>query len=163
MTITALLINLVYNPVFFSTIATNEYDVIFANRAFVEGGANSPLESITSKLKQRLGSALTGLLASMRTPSRHLVAVVVDESMVANDSVKQVVPAFFKYDINSPKNFNPYHWMCETNDGDTRENRREHPCSAIVSKVKAHAERWHIMGWDIDYCLSKPVEGREAA
>ncbi|KAL9626699.1 MAG: hypothetical protein Q9164_007815 [Protoblastenia rupestris] len=176
--LSSLPLHLMYNSVFYSTIATNEYDVVFANEAFVEGGPNSSWNEVKfpgidhiqaqAKTWERLDrlACLNAYAVEFLNTRRHLVAVVVDNSMVFNDSVKHVVPASFEYDISSPQTFDPYTWICETNDGDTRygwtngEGHRTYHCFAIVSKVKAHAERWHTMGWDVDYCLSEPVEGK---
>jgi hypothetical protein len=66
-------LHLMYNSVFFSTIATNEYDVIFATEAFVGGGPNGGYDEIgfsglkDTRLKQKPGTVLKILTASMRT------------------------------------------------------------------------------------------------
>ena len=176
-------LHLMYNSVFFSTIATNEYDVVFANEAFVEGGPNGSwdeaefpgINHIQAQAKswERLDklSCLNAYAVEFLNTRRHLVVVVVDNAMVVNASVKDVKPAFFEYDKSSPMNFNPYSWICRAPHGETRYGwtEEENPlnvnsnnvhCAAIVSKVKAHAERWHIDSWDVDYCLSERVEGK---
>ena len=157
-------LHLMYNSVFFSTIATNEYDVVFANEAFVQGGPNSSwneanfpgiyLNHVQAQAKrwERLDklSCLNAYAVDFLNTRRHLVAVIVDNAMVVNDSVKLVMPAVFEYRKGSLFYFDSYGWICCASDGETRygwteeENFTRHPCSAIVSKVKAHAERWHI-------------------
>lgn len=73
-------LHLMYNSVFFSTIATNEYDVFFVTEAFVEGGHRVLMmrqnleDSRTSKLTRRHGTASktshasTHMLPSFSTP-----------------------------------------------------------------------------------------------
>ena len=171
-------LHLMYNSVFFSTIATNEYDIVFANEAFVRGGLQgtydkiqfSGIEDVQAEAKtwERLEKVgcINAYATEFLSTRRSLVAVVVDKTMAANESVKRVVPYLFNYPANTPNTFNPYGWICDAADGDSRygltqtEMTSDYHCSLILPKVKAHVDRWHSNGWDIDYCLSERVEGK---
>lgn len=171
-------LHLMYNSVFFSTIATNEYDVVFATEAFVQDGAQGAydevkfqgLEAVRTQAKtwERLEriDCINAYATEFLSTRRGLVAVVIDDTMAANESVKRVVPYHFDYNPNSPYSFNPYGWICDASDAEERygfdatETDPYYHCSLKLAKVKAHADRWRSNGWDIDYCLSEVVEGK---
>lgn len=164
-------LHLMYNSVFFSTIASNEYDIIFANEAFVLGGSQGTynetkfpsIQDIPAKAKtwDRLQRAdcINAYATEFLDSRRGLVAVIVDNTTAENDSVKYVLPyRFNKFDL--------YGWICNTTDTKSRygftdvESGPRSRCSKSVSKVKANADRWNLLGFDIGYCLSEEVEGR---
>lgn len=169
-------LHLMYNSVFFSTLATNEYKLVFANETFVEGGPNSAydkkrfkrIEDIQAQVKtwDRLENAacINAYATEFLSTRRDLVVVVVDDEVTENASVKRVEDYLFDFNQDFPGEFDPYGWICDSNDGITlygftqKENEREYHCSAKVSKVKANANRWRFDKWDIEYCLSEPVE-----
>lgn len=94
------------------------------------------------------------------------MAVVLDNTVANHSSVKRVIPYKFYFDLDIRDRFNPYRWICDASDGDSRygfepwEMRRDYHCSNSVSKVKAHADRWQSNGWEIKYYLSEPIEGK---
>lgn len=169
-------LHLMYNSVFFSTIATNEYDVVFATEVFVQGGPEGAYDEtefpgledtqVQAKTWDRLERAdcINAYATEFLNTRRSLVAVVVDDAVPRNNSVKRVVPHYIRF--GSAFTFNPYGWICDASDGVSRYNFTEeeksshYKCFAKVAKVKAHADRWNSNGLDIDYCLSEPVEGR---
>jgi hypothetical protein len=164
-------LHLMYNSVLFSTIAANEYDIIFATEAFFQGGPEGTykdthfrrLDDVQAKAKtwDRLERAecINAYAIEFLNTRRNLVAVVIDDKVLANNSVKLVEPYIHPLG-------DAYSWICDADDGISRygytqdEMRGYTPCSSKLSKVKAHADRWRSNGWDIDYCLSESVEGR---
>jgi hypothetical protein len=171
-------LHLMYNSVFFSTIATNEYDIIFANEAFIDGGPQGAyneteypgIQDIPAQAKtwDRLERAdcINAYATDFLNTRRALVAVIVDNTTAQNDSVKRVLPYLFDFSIDNPDSFDPYAWICEASDAMSRygftdeEMTSSYHCSQSVPKVKAHADRWNSLGFDIDYCLSEAVEGK---
>lgn len=171
-------LHLMYNSVFFSTIATNEYDIVFATEAFVQGGPGGSynetkyrdLEKTQALAKtwERLENAdcIDAYATEFLNTRRNLVAVVVDKDSAPNSSVKRVVPYLYQFSADVPDAFNPYAWICDAPDGLVRygyteeEDSQYYRCSTKLSKVRTNAARWNSNGWDIDYCLSERVEGR---
>lgn len=171
-------LNLMYNSVFYSTIGTNEYDIVFANEAFVQGGPGGvynetayPDLEITqaiAKTWERLerGDCINAYATEFLSTRRNLVAVVMDNTPVVNDSVKQVVPCLFEYSTYSASSFDPYDWICNAHDSDlrygftTKELWNLPHCSSRLPKIRTHSESWNSYGWDINYCLSERIEGK---
>lgn len=93
------------------------------------------------------------------------MAVVVDDTTAENEAVKQIVPYLLNEDTINPTRYNPYQWICDTKDGESRygytppETSRDYPCSTKLPSIRANADRWRVLGWDIDYCLSEQVPG----
>jgi hypothetical protein len=172
-------LHLVYNSVFFSTIASNEYEVVFANASFVHGGPQGVYDKtkfpiindtqIRAKSWDRLEPAacINSYATEFLNTRRNLVVVVFRNEKSRNDSsVQEVVSNTFNFTIQKPDAFDPYRWICDTGDGDHRydfdksEMKSDSRCSSKVSKVKTYSNMWHWQEWDIDYCLSEPVEGK---
>jgi hypothetical protein len=165
-------LHFLYNSVVYYSIATNEYDIVFASEAFVQGGPQASYNETQfpqakdiqtqAKTWDRLEPAecINAYATEFLNTRRNLVAVVVDNTTAENDTVKRIEQYSFTL-------FDFYDWICDT-DGDdgvsrygytAEEARGQYHCSAIVSKVKANADRWRPRGWDIDYCLSEQVTG----
>jgi hypothetical protein len=169
-------LHLMYNSVFFSTIAANEYDIIFAIEAFIKGGPDagyndtefSDLLAVQAKAKtwdrlERL-DCINAYATEFLNTRGSLVAVINDPATAKNDSVKQIMPYRFQYDQNYPGSFDAYGWICAADDaieryGFTYQETSIIPCSTKLAKVRANADRWHSYEWNIDYCLSEPVKG----
>ena len=171
-------LHLMYNSVFFSTLATNSYDIIFATGTFLEddlgSGYNitkfSKIEETQAQARtwERLeNSACINVYADeFVNTHRNVIAVVTEHSTTANDSVKEIREYLLDYS-NASFIKHRYSWICEATDGASRYNFTEHevddddiPCSGKVSKVKDHSDRWQFHGWDIEYCMSERAEGR---
>lgn len=179
-------LHLMYNSVFFSTIAANEYDVVFAYESFIEGGPQglyskaqfANIEDIQAQAKtwDRLEpiACINSYATEFLSTRRNLVAVVQPKtspdgtplrSMSRNGSVERVISHTFRFDNQKPGTFDFYNWICQAPDGNTRygldasEMSSSYPCSLKLSKIRTHSDRWHSNGWDIKYCLSEPVKG----
>ena len=180
-------LHLMYNSVFFSTIATNEYDFVFAYENFIEGGpqglyhkAQFPdIEDIQAQAKtwDRLEpiACINSYATEFLNTRRNLVAVISPKTSLdgtplrsgsGNGSVEGVISNTFRFDNQKPNTSDFYNWICDTSDGNTRygldalEMGPSYPCSLKVSKIRAHSDRWRSNGWDIKYCLSEPVKGK---
>jgi hypothetical protein len=169
-------LHLMYNSVFFSTIATNDYNIIFANDAFVQGGPQGSynetqypgLKEIQTQAKSWEFLSKTDCINSYATEflntRRDLVAVIVDSTSTINDSVKGVLPFEFEYDQSRPSAFSAYGWICDASDGASRygfpTDITSHRCSDLISMVKSHSDRWQSHGWQIEYCLSERVDAK---
>lgn len=170
-------LHLMYNSVFFSTLAANEYRVVFANEAFIRGGPGGSYDKVRypkleetqalAKNWERLerGECIDAYATQFLTTRRNLVAVVSDDTTATNSSIRGVHLNRFIYNKNVPTAFNPYPWICNAPDGLSRygfteEERDSEYCSNKVSKVKSHATTWNVRGFDIEYCLSERVEGQ---
>lgn len=176
--LSSLPLHLLYNSVAFLSLSTNEYDIVFATKEFVEGGPQSTynktrfpdLESIQNRARtwDRLERAecINAYATEFLSTRRNLVAVVIENTKNENQSVKRVVPEHFWINMDTPNSFNPYNWICYAEDSISRygyelsDFRYRFHCSALLPKVRANAERWHSYGWDIDYCLSEQVAGK---
>ena len=174
--LSSLPLHLLYNSLIFYSLATNEYDIIFATEGFVLGGPQSiynqtmfpNIRSIQTQAKtwQRLDKVdcINAYCTEFLNTRRNLVAVVVDNTTAENEAVKQVVP--YLLDGNTmDSRYNPYQWICDTDDGVSRygytrsEAGDDRHCSSKLPKIKANAERWRVLGRDIQYCLSEQVTG----
>lgn len=162
-------LHLMYNSVFFSIIATNEYNIDYAHEAFLQGGPQGAynetefvgIEDIQAHAKSwdRLENAdcINAYASEFLNTRRNLVAVILNKTTAENDSIKRVRLYRFQ-DSNA--------WICDAHDARSRygfttdEAEGAYLCSTILPKVKAHAERWNSGGYDIDYCLSEPVQGK---
>ncbi len=180
-------LHLMYNSVFFSTIATNEYNVVFAYERFIEGGPQglynktrfTHIEDIQAQAKtwDRLEPdvCINSYATEFLNTRRNLVAVISPKtnpdgtplrSGSGNGSVEQVISNTFRFDNQKLNTSAFYGWICGASDVESRygldksEMRQRHTCSLIVPKIRAHSDRWNSNGWDIKYCLSELVEGK---
>jgi hypothetical protein len=170
-----------YNSGFFSTTATYEYDTVFEYEPFLQAGPQSAHDQTTDpRLKNiqtqatswdRLEPAacINAYATEFLTTRRNLVAVIsANEQSPTNTSVQEVVSNAFEFSIKSPGAVDPYAWICDTPDGDSRyefdqaEMEPSFHCSSKVSKVRTHSDSWQWKMWDIKYCLSEPVEGKSS-
>ena len=179
--ISSLPLHLMYNSVFFSTIASNDYRIIFATDSFISGGSfNTTKYKELKKIRDRvttwerlenidcLNQYATEFLSTRRT----VIAVVDANSGKENGTVKGLIS--YKYDLSLNSQTAPeiYGWICNADDGverygftdqeagKTSINENEVRCNAKVGKVKAHADKWKTNGFLIKHCLSEVVQGR---
>lgn len=143
--VSSLPLHLMYNSVFFSTIASNEY-LVYATEGFLKDDTYNKSDFSTLEDIQRRAATwerlenidcITKYAVDYLSTRRHLVLVTADNDPDQNRSVKDVA----SYDLLS----NPYDWICNTNDGIQRygfiplEAKESSLCSEKIGKVKAHA------------------------
>ena len=171
-----------YNSVFFSSLATNSYNVLWASPEFADGGAYNtktfPGDDMCDIAQIHREAANWDRLdnaACMRTYANDLlsqyrnVILVVSDPTTANNSLLKI----FGYDNGMQKALregasrDPYEWICD--DAHLKDkidlgptvsmsfNVDYHPCYAEVSKLEAVADQWSVSGFDIDHCLAEKV------
>ncbi len=171
-----------YNSVFFSSLATNSYNVLWATPDFAQGGAYNtkafPGDDMCDVPQiHREAAKWTRLenAACIRTYADDLlsqyrnVILVVSNSTTANNSLFNI----FGYDNGMQKALregssrDPYEWICDDDHlGDKIDlgptidlsfSVGAHPCYAEVSKLEAVADQWSVSGLAVQYCLAEPV------
>ncbi|KEF63202.1 uncharacterized protein A1O9_01179 [Exophiala aquamarina CBS 119918] len=180
-------LHLMYNSVFFSSLSTNSYNVLYATQDFVEGGlydtqkfpgddmCDIPQIRRQASSWERLDNAacIRTYANDLLSQYRNVILVVSNSSSstAANNSLLDILG----YDntmtalLLRGQSRDPYQWICDDDKiedkidiGDPRGlsfSIYAQPCYALVSKLEAVADQWVSKGYDIDHCLAEKVEG----
>ncbi|ERF73269.1 hypothetical protein EPUS_03101 [Endocarpon pusillum Z07020] len=136
--LSSLPLHLLYNSVVFASLSTNEYDIVLASEAFLNGGSLSAYhEAWIPELKDIQNRArywdhlepaecINAYTAKYLNTRRNLVVVVTDSRSSKNTSVQQILHQSFHDSL----------------------------------EVRAHAGSRNFPEWNINYCLSEQVAGK---
>lgn len=171
-----------YNSVFFSSFATNSYNVLYATPDFVDGGSydtekwlDKHLCNVTQIQREAASWQRLDNAACIETYADDLlnqyrnVILVVSNLTMANNSLLDILG----YDNGMKKALSngqarfPYQWICD--DPNLRSkiepgprtaesyNMYSDPCYTVVSKLEAVADQWSSHGFAIQHCLAEKV------
>lgn len=164
-----------YNSVFYSALATNNYNVLYIDEDFVSGAEydkqrfvdNAECNVTNIQLHasgfERLTNAdCIGLYAKDFVEDRRNVLVVVRNPPTDQGSLLKVALNEFPEKITSE--YNAFAWICDNPDlanqtGACCPNEFGFiPCGKMTSKLEDMAEQWQTGGFEVDYCLSEKVD-----
>ena len=182
-------VHLLFNSAFFTSIATNDYNVIFAQANFTTGaffstvnGANSAnwqppgwdpravQNNVTSYQRLDNRQCIEAYAQDLITDRRTLVVISSNASTRGDGSV--LGSGNFEYETPERAGeleigYDPYPWIC--NDPSLPEKLHYTPpehngypanCYTYVSRVAAIADEWAPNGWNAEYCLSEQILGK---
>lgn len=180
--ISSIPLHLVYNSTFYSAIAANEYNILYAKPDFLTGAAydttrfpDSPSQEISNFQKNALNTTMWTRLDNREcirmygedfvTGYRNVVAVVSDNVTSSTGSLLDVqindYPDAREFNID----YQPFAWIC--NDTDITKYTEidvkiggQLVCQQQLDKLVALAEsRWVSDGYHISYCMAEIVPG----
>lgn len=167
-----------YNSVFFSAIATNNYSVLYAADDFIQGAAYNQdqfpdtEECNVTDIQARAQNDFVILnnedcihaYSKDFVEDRRNVIVVVKDPPADQGSLFKIAANEFPARITSE--YNPFSWICDNPNvvnetGACCENQWGFvPCSKITPKLVDIADQWETGGFEVDHCLSEPVESQ---
>ncbi|KAK6384427.1 uncharacterized protein PV06_10934 [Exophiala oligosperma] len=171
-------LHLVYNSVFYSALATNNYSILYASQGFVDQSAaynetefpntqDLNVTDVQSRAKSfdRLDNKdCIHAYARDFVEDRRNVIVVVKDPPADKGSLFKVAQNDFP-EVITPK-YNPFSWICDNPNvvnetGACCENKYGFvPCHKITPKLVDVAASWSTGGFEVDHCLSEIVESR---
>lgn len=167
-----------YNSVFYSALATNNYSVLYASQDFIQGASYDKTKYPDSEacnvtdIQARASKDFVVLnnedcihaYARDFVEDRRNVIVVVKNPPTNEGSLFNITDNEFPQKITSE--YNPFAWICDNPDvvnqtGACCENKWGFiPCSKITPKLVDIADQWETGGFEVDHCLSEPVESQ---
>ncbi|EXJ94235.1 hypothetical protein A1O1_02628 [Capronia coronata CBS 617.96] len=175
--ISSIPLHLVYNSIFFSALATNNYNVLYASESFVDGNSYDTtrfadtgacnVSDIQSRAKNFLALSNQDCIhayAKDFVEDRRNVIVVVKNPPAGQGSLFRVAANEFPPVITTK--YDPFSWICDNaavvnQTGACCENEfGVVPCSKITPKLLDMAGQWSTGGFEVDHCLSEPVESQ---
>ncbi|KIW64190.1 hypothetical protein PV04_09143 [Phialophora macrospora] len=172
-------LHLVYNSVFYSALATNNYSVLYASQSFVQGATydkNKFPDTEECNVTEIQAGARAGNFTVLNNEDcihayardfvedRRNVIVVVKDPPTNQGSLFKIADNEFPEKITSQ--YNPFAWICDNPDVVNQtdaccENKWGFiPCSKITPKLVDVADQWSTGGFEVDHCLSEPVESQ---
>ena len=164
-----------YNSVFYSALATNNYNVLYASESFVQGA-----DYDTTKFADTQECNITDIRSQVRTfeklnnedcihayakdfvADRRNVIVVVKNPPQNEGSLFKIEDSEFPSKITD--SYNPFAWICDSptivnETGACCENQYGFvPCDKITPKLLDIADQWETGGFQVDHCLSESVD-----
>ncbi|KIW21469.1 hypothetical protein PV08_02049 [Exophiala spinifera] len=175
--ISSIPLHLVYNSIFYSALATNNYSILYASQSFVDLAAYNEtkfpntrdlnITDVQSRAKsfERLNNAdCIHAYARDFVEDRRNVIVVVKDPPANQGSLFNITQNDFP-EVITPK-YNAFSWICDdpnvANETNTCcENKYGFvPCNKITPKLLDRANQWSTGGFEVDHCLSETVESR---
>lgn len=164
-----------YNSVFYSALATNNYNVLYVNEDFV-GGAEydkqrfpdnaecnvTDIQTRASGFDRLTNDKCISVYAKDFVEDRRNVLVVVKNPPTNEGSLLNITLNEFPQKITTE--YNAFSWICDdpnlaNETGACCENEFGFiPCSKMTSKLLERANLWETGGFEVDYCLSEVVE-----
>lgn len=155
-----------YNSIFYSALATNEYNILYATEGFTTGqpyntalfpdSVEQNITDIQSKLPtfDRLSNEdCIKAYAEDFLPDRRNVVLIV-KNQTSGSSLRQVAVNTFPDSQSIIHNYNPFSWICDNT------TSVSNPCSNQIPQIEQSADSWFSGGYAIDHCLSEPVESQ---
>ncbi|KAJ9604505.1 hypothetical protein H2200_011341 [Cladophialophora chaetospira] len=174
------LIDLRYNSVFYSALATNNYSVLYTSQSFIQGATYDKTkfpDTGACNVTEVQAGARAGNYTVLNNEDcihayardfvedRRNVIVVVKNPPSNEGSVFNITQNEFPEKITSQ--YNPYAWICENPDVVNQTGTQSAvnkwgfiPCSKITPKLVDVADQWKTGGFEVDHCLSEPVESQ---
>ncbi|RVX74197.1 hypothetical protein B0A52_02029 [Exophiala mesophila] len=169
-------LHLVYNSVFYSALATNNYNILYASEGFVNGDAyNKELfpddeDRNVTDIQARIAvdfESLTNEQCIARyakdfVEDRRNVIVIVKDPPANQGSLFKVASQEFPVEFTTE--YNAFAWICDDpNVVNVTKACCENeygfvPCSKITPKLIDIADQWTTGGFEVDHCLSEMVE-----
>ncbi|KIV87479.1 hypothetical protein PV11_03022 [Exophiala sideris] len=175
--ISSIPLHLIYNSVFFSALATNNYSVLYTSPDFINGASYNTsafpdtndlnVTDIQSNAKQYDvldNEDCIKAYAKDFVEARRNVIVVVKDPPANQGSLFKVEDNEFP-EVITPK-YNAYAWVCDNPNVVKQTDaccENEHgfvPCSKITPKLLNMANQWSTGGFEVDHCLSEPVQSQ---
>jgi hypothetical protein len=169
-------LHLLYNSVFYSALATNNYSILYASQDFVQNGPydrtkfpDSSDLNITA-IQQNSNHNYTFLdnedcikaYARDYVENHRNVIVIVKNPPSDQGSLFKIAENEFPPVINN--SYNPFKWICDNpniaNQTDTccPNEFGWIPCSKMAPKLEKIADQWSSGGFEVDHCLVEPVQ-----
>ncbi|KAH0842981.1 hypothetical protein FOPE_07835 [Fonsecaea pedrosoi] len=176
--ISSIPLHLVYNSIFYSALATNNYSVLYASESFAQGASYdktqfpdseecnvTDIQAHAAKDFVRLNNEdCIHAYARDFVEDRRNVIVVVKNPPANEGSLFKIADNEFPKVITSK--YNAFAWICDDPDVVNQthaccENQWGFvPCSKITPKLVDIADQWSTGGFEVDHCLSEPVESQ---
>lgn len=160
---------------FYSALATNNYNVLYVNENFASGAEYdsqkfrddaelnvTDIQSRASGFERITNEDCIGLYAKDFVEDRRNVLVVVKNPPADDGSLLKVALNEFPEKITTA--YNAFAWICDNPElanqtGACCPNEFGFiPCSKMTSKLADMADQWQTGGFEVDYCLSERVE-----
>ena len=188
--VSSLPLHLMFNSVFFTSIATNNYNVVFATEGYTTGANFSTANGFNTREFQPPGfkenltlvqqhvragqyerlekvDCLKAYSADLVTDRRTLVVISSNVSKHDNGAVlgsgnQEYIKPERWYSLY--EGYNPYTWLCSDRDAaafDVKPGKNGYRyCYKYANRLIAHPDKWAPNDWDPEYCLSEKVDGR---
>ncbi|KIX08225.1 uncharacterized protein Z518_02881 [Rhinocladiella mackenziei CBS 650.93] len=173
--ISSIPLHLVYNSIFYSALATNNYSVLYASQSFLQGASYDTVKfpdteacnitDIRSRLNEFIilnNEDCIHAYAKDFVEDRRNVIVVVQNPPASEGSLFKTTENEFPAEITNA--YNPFAWICDNpnvvnqTDACCENEYGFVPCSKITPKLVDMADQWSTGGFEVDHCLSEPVE-----
>ncbi|KAI9714164.1 MAG: hypothetical protein M1812_006492 [Candelaria pacifica] len=172
-------LHLMYNSAFFSTLATYDYNVVFASENFTTGASYdkkmfpdvshfsmADLQARSKTFDRLENTECIRTYATDFINSHRNLVIIVDDPTAKGVAKGSSIGGVYLYDYIgedavSGSTYDPYSWICPpglipSNNYDDRIY-----CNNIIeSQVIPKADQWNPNGWKSKYCLSEPVTGK---
>jgi len=164
-----------YNSVFYSALATNNYNVLYIDEDFVTGAQYdrqlfpdnaecnvTDIQSRATEFERLNNKDCIDLYAKDFVEDRRNVLVVVKNAPANDGSLLKRTVNEFPEKISAA--YNAFEWICDSPDianqtGACCPNEFGFiPCSKMTSKLQETADQWESGGYQVNYCLSELVE-----
>jgi hypothetical protein len=163
-----------YNSVFYSALATNNYNVLYIDEGFVRG-AEYDKQKFPDNDKSNVTDIQTKAVNFTRLTNEECIGVYSKDFVEDRRNVLVVVKnpptnegSLLKRTLNEfpekiTTEYNAFAWICDSPElanqtGACCENEFGFiPCSKMTSKLLERADRWETGGFEVDHCLSEVV------
>lgn len=166
-----------YNSIFYSALATNNYNVLYINENFVNGAEYDKQKfpdnaecNVTGIQRNATGfgrlsnQECIALYSKDFVEDRRNVLVVVKNPPTNEGSLLNITSNEFPRKITTE--YDAFAWICDSpelaNQTDTccANEFGFIPCSKMAPKLLERADQWETGGFEVDYCLSEKVESQ---
>jgi hypothetical protein len=160
-------------------LATNNYSILYTSQSFVQGASYDKTkypDTEACNVTEIQASARAGNFTVLNNEDcihayardfvedRRNVIVVVKNPPTNQGSLFKIADNEFPDKITSQ--YNPFSWICDSPDVYNQtdaccENKWGFiPCSKVTPKLVDIADQWSTGGFEVDHCLSEPVESQ---
>ena len=160
-------------------MATNNYSILYTSQSFIQGASYDKTkypDNDSCNVTEIQAGARAGNYTVLNNEDcihaysrdfvedRRNVIVVVKNPPTNQGSLFKIAQTEFPEKITSQ--YNPYAWICDNLEvvnqtGACCENEWGFiPCSKITPKLVDIADQWSTGGFEVDHCLSEPVESQ---